>query len=61
MKQDGKYRQEYFRDLMNKWSITALRFQWFVTHDLINTIIFLLLQKWSYYKRTSINTVAYLN
>jgi hypothetical protein len=39
MKQGGKYRREYFRDLMNEGSITGLTFQWFVTHDQNNKII----------------------
>jgi hypothetical protein len=39
MKQDGKYRREYFRELMSKESIPGLAFQWFVTHDQINNVI----------------------
>lgn len=39
MKQDRKYRREYFRDLMSDQSIAGLTFQWFVTHDQDNKII----------------------
>jgi hypothetical protein len=39
MKQDGKYRREYFRNLMSEQSIAGLTFLRFVTHDEPNKII----------------------
>jgi hypothetical protein len=39
MKQDGKYRREYFRELMSEESIAGLTFRWFVTHDQNKRII----------------------
>ena len=39
MKQDGKYRREYFRELMSNQSIPGLTFLWFVTHDAIIKVI----------------------
>jgi hypothetical protein len=39
MKQDGKYRREYFGELMSEQSIAGLTVQWFVTHDQINKVI----------------------
>jgi hypothetical protein len=39
MKQQGKYRRDYFQDQMSKQSIAALTFHWFVTHDQTNKVI----------------------
>lgn len=39
MKQGGKYRREYFRDLMREQSIAGLTFQWFATYDQTNKVI----------------------
>ena len=39
MKQDGRYRREYFRELMSEQSIAGLTFHWFVTHDQSNKVI----------------------
>ena len=39
MKQEGKYRREYFRELMRERSLAGLMFQWFVTHDQTNKVI----------------------
>lgn len=33
MKQDGKYRREFVRELMFAKHLPALGFMWFVTHD----------------------------
>jgi hypothetical protein len=39
MKQDGKFRREYFRELMMKEAVAGLSFQWFVTHDQDSKVI----------------------
>ena len=39
MKQNGMYRSDFFRKLMNEESIDRLTFYWFVTHDQDSKVI----------------------